>query len=63
LNAVKSTQWASEVLVRPILAPMLKTSLSIATSAQRPQSPLLRKAIDVVRDIVRREIRSAELRT
>jgi LysR family transcriptional regulator, nitrogen assimilation regulatory protein len=60
LNAVKSTPWSDEVLVKPILAPILRTSLSIATSAQRPRSPLLRKAIDVVRDVVRQEIRSAE---
>jgi LysR family nitrogen assimilation transcriptional regulator len=63
LNAVKSTPWAAEVLVKPVLAPTLKTSLSIATSAQRPKSRLLRKAMDVVRDIVRREIRSAEVLT
>jgi LysR family nitrogen assimilation transcriptional regulator len=60
LNAVKSTPWSDEVLVKPILAPILRTSLSIATSAQRPRSPLLRKAIDVVRDVVRQEIRSAQ---
>jgi LysR family nitrogen assimilation transcriptional regulator len=60
LNAVKSTPWSDEVLVKPILAPILRTSLSIATSAQRPRSPLLRKAIDVVRDVVRQEIRSTE---
>jgi LysR family nitrogen assimilation transcriptional regulator len=63
LNAVRSTPWAAEVVVKPVLAPTLKTSLSIATSAQRPKSPLLRKAMDVVRDIVRREIRSAEVLT
>ena len=62
LNAVKSTPWSDQVSVKPIIAPILKTSLSIATSAQRPKSPLLRKSIDVVRDIVRREIRSTELR-
>lgn len=62
LNAVKSTPWSDQVGVRPIVAPILKTSLSIATSAQRPKSPLLRKSIDVVRDIVRREIRSTEVR-
>ena len=60
LNAVKSTPWSDEVLVKPIIAPILRTSLSIATSAQRPRSPLLRKAIDVVRDVVRQEIRSAQ---
>jgi LysR family transcriptional regulator, nitrogen assimilation regulatory protein len=61
LNAVRSTQWSQDVSVKAILAPTLKTSLSIATSAQRPKSPLLRKSTDVVRDIVRREIRSAEV--
>jgi LysR family transcriptional regulator, nitrogen assimilation regulatory protein len=63
LNAVKSTPWGDEVRVKPILAPILKTSLSIATSAQRPKSPLMRKAIEVIRDIVRQEIRSAEITT
>jgi LysR family nitrogen assimilation transcriptional regulator len=61
LNAVQSTPWADEVLVRPIVSPVLKTSLSIATSTQRPTSPLMRKAIEVIRDIVRREIHSAEI--
>jgi LysR family nitrogen assimilation transcriptional regulator len=63
LNAVRSTPWSDEVLVKPILAPTLKTSLSLATSAQRPKSPLMRKAIHVIRDIVRREICSAEAPT
>jgi len=61
MNAVKSTKWSGEVSVKPILAPVLKTSLSIATSAQRPKSPLMRKAIEVIRDIVRQEIRSSEI--
>jgi LysR family nitrogen assimilation transcriptional regulator len=63
LNAVKSTQWGDQVRVVPILAPVLKTSLSIATSAQRPKGPLMRKAIDVIRDIVRQEIRGGETPT
>jgi LysR family nitrogen assimilation transcriptional regulator len=63
LNAVKSSNWAEEVLIKPILAPILKTPLSIATSAQRPKSSLLRKASEVIRDIVRQEIRSAEVLT
>jgi LysR family nitrogen assimilation transcriptional regulator len=61
LNAVRTTQWANEVLVRPIGSPVLKTSLSIATSAQRPRSPLMRKAIEVIRDIVRKEIHSSQI--
>lgn len=56
VSAVRATQWAEEVLVKPIGSPVLKTSLSIATSAQRPKSPLMRKAIEVIRDIVRQEI-------
>jgi LysR family nitrogen assimilation transcriptional regulator len=56
LNAVKATQWANEVVVKSIGRPVLKTSLSIATSAQRTRSPLMRKAIEVIRDIVRQEI-------
>jgi LysR family nitrogen assimilation transcriptional regulator len=63
LNAVKSTPWGDELQVKPILAPILKTSLSIATSAQRPKSPLMRKAIEVIRDIVRQEIRPVEITT
>jgi len=59
LNAVRSTPWAGEVRVLPIGNPPLKTSLSIATSAHRPRSPLIRKAIEVIRDIVRREIHSS----
>ena len=58
MNAVKSTQWAKEVRALPIGSPPLTTSLSIATSAQRPRSPLMRKAIDVIREIVRQEILS-----
>lgn len=60
LNAVKSTPWGDEVSVKPIVAPVLKTSLSLATSAHRPKSPLQRRAIEVIRDIVRHEIRSPE---
>ena len=56
MNAVRSTQWAEEVEVKPILAPLLKTSLSIATSAQRPTGPLMRNAISVIREIVCRQI-------
>ncbi len=63
MNAVKSTPWVDEVRVQPILSPVLKTSLSLATSAQRPKGPLMRKAIEVIRDIVRQEIRSAEILT
>jgi predicted transcriptional regulator len=45
------------------VSPTLKTSLSIATSTQRPRSSLMRKAILVIRDIVRQQLRSAEVVT
>jgi LysR family nitrogen assimilation transcriptional regulator len=57
MNAVTSTPWVDEVLVKPIVSPVLKIPLYIATSAQRPKGSLMRKGIDVIRDIVRREIR------
>ena len=61
LNAVKSSSWADAVQVKPILAPILKSPLWIATSAQRPKSSLLRKATDLIRDVVRQEIQSTEI--
>ncbi len=60
LNAVKSSPWRESVQVRPF-SPVLETSLSIALSSQRPTSPLMRKALDVIRDIVRREISAAQV--
>jgi LysR family nitrogen assimilation transcriptional regulator len=60
LNAVRSTEWSSEVVVKPVLSPTLKTSLSMATSAQRPRGAIMRKAMIVIGDIVRQEIRAAE---
>jgi len=63
LNAVKSTPWGAEVQVKAIVAPVLKTSLSIAVSAQRPSSPLMRNAVEVIRDVVREEIHPSDNRT
>jgi LysR family nitrogen assimilation transcriptional regulator len=60
MNAVKSTQWANDVRMVPIGRPVLTTSLSIATSAHRPRSPLMRKAIELIRSIVRHEIHSSQ---
>jgi LysR family transcriptional regulator, nitrogen assimilation regulatory protein len=61
LNAIKSSHWADAVQVKPIVAPILRSPLSIATSAQRPKSSLLRKAGDLIRDVVRQEIQSTEI--
>ncbi len=61
LNAVRSTPWAAEVEIKPILNPTLTTSLAVAVSAHRPRTPLMRKAVEVIREIVRHEIHSAEI--
>jgi hypothetical protein len=58
MNAVNTSRWAHEVLAKPIGDPALKISLSIATSAQRPKGALMRKAIDVIREVVRKELRA-----
>ncbi len=60
LNAIRATQWASQVVVKPIESMAetpLTISLSIATSAERPRSPLMRRSIELIRDIVEREVR------
>ncbi len=62
LNAIRATQWASQVVVKPIESSdrtPLTISLSIATSAERPRSPLMRRSIELIRDIVEREVRRA----
>lgn len=60
MYALASTQWVQDVTVKPLLAPLIKSSLALATSAQRPKGPLMRKAVDVIRAIVCEEIRAAE---
>jgi LysR family transcriptional regulator, nitrogen assimilation regulatory protein len=58
VNAVRASPWARAVRVKPIVSPVLKVALSVATSAQRPKSPLMRKAVELIREVVRREIRT-----
>jgi len=55
-NAVGATQWAAQVRMMPVLEPTLTIPLSIATSSRRARSPLMRKSMDLVRDVVRQEI-------
>ena len=61
LSALRSTKGGDAVQLKPVLVPTLKTSLAVATSAQRPRSPLMRKALDVIGEIVRQEICPAEI--
>jgi len=58
MNAVNTSRWAHEVTPKSIGDPALKISLSIVTSAQRPKGPLMRKAIDMIREVVGKEIRA-----
>lgn len=57
-NAVQSSPWAREVAMKAIGRPALTISLSIATASQRTRSPLVRKSVELIRGIVRREIHS-----
>jgi LysR family nitrogen assimilation transcriptional regulator len=60
MNAVRSSPWHAHVQIKPIVAPVLKAPLSLVTSAQRPKSSLQRKAGELIREVVRKEIRSSE---
>jgi LysR family nitrogen assimilation transcriptional regulator len=59
-NAVRASQWGSQVSVRAIREPPLTVSLGLATSSQRPKSTLITKSIEVLRTVVQREIRQAD---
>jgi LysR family nitrogen assimilation transcriptional regulator len=56
LNAIKSSPWAAQVLIKPILNPTLMFPLSIVTSTRRPKTAFMRKAIAVIGGVVREEI-------
>jgi LysR family transcriptional regulator, nitrogen assimilation regulatory protein len=56
MNAIKSSRWAAQVKIVPILNPMLTFPLSIVTSTRRPKSLFVRKAIAVIGKVVREEI-------
>jgi LysR family nitrogen assimilation transcriptional regulator len=61
MNAVRSSPFAGEVSMRPILSPALKTPLFIATSALRPKGSLLRQASEIIREVIRQEINESEV--
>jgi LysR family nitrogen assimilation transcriptional regulator len=44
------------LLPRPIVKPKLVTTLAIATSAQRPLTPLTRQVAELLREVVPREL-------
>jgi LysR family nitrogen assimilation transcriptional regulator len=56
LNAIRHDRLRAQLLPRPITKPRLVTTLAIATSAQRPQTPLAKQVVDMLRDVVPREL-------
>jgi LysR family nitrogen assimilation transcriptional regulator len=53
LKAVRSSGHENDLCVRPICRPTLETTLWIATSAQRPQGPLLNQAVPLLQNLLR----------
>ena len=58
-NAIRNDPLRERLLARPIIKPRLITTLSIATSAQRPMTPLGRQVVEMLRDVVPRELEDA----
>lgn len=52
LNAVEASGHAAALRARPIGPPRLKTTLWIATSAQRPRGPLLERTGELLREML-----------
>ena len=58
-NAIRNDPLRERLLARPIIKPRLITTLSIATSAQRPMTPLCKQMVAMLRDVVPRELADA----
>jgi LysR family nitrogen assimilation transcriptional regulator len=56
MTAVHSSTWSDALVARPVTNPKLATSLWIATASQRPRAAILRKAVQLIGDVVRREV-------
>ena len=56
MTAMHSSTWSDSLVARPVVNPKLSSSLWIATASQRPRSSILRKAVQVIGDVVRREV-------
>jgi LysR family nitrogen assimilation transcriptional regulator len=52
LKAVRSSGHENDFHVRPISQPLLRTTLWIATSAQRPRGPLLNQVLPLLQDLL-----------
>jgi LysR family transcriptional regulator, nitrogen assimilation regulatory protein len=56
MTAVHSSTWSESLVARPVVNPKLSSSLWIATASQRPRPAILRKAVQLIGDVVRREV-------
>lgn len=56
MTAVHSSTWSGSLVARPVTHPRLSSSLWIATASQRPRPAILRKAVQLIGDVVRREV-------
>ncbi len=56
VNALRNEPFGARLLPRPIVKPRLAVTLAIATSSQRPLTPLGRRVVDLVRELVPREL-------
>ena len=52
LNAVRSDGREKDFLLRPLAAPGLQASISIATFARRSRGPLLERSVDLLREML-----------
>ncbi len=56
LNAIRHDPLRAHLLPRPIMRPALTTTLAVATSAQRPLTPLARQLVELLVEVVPREL-------
>lgn len=56
LNAIRHDPLRAQLLPRQIIKPRLATTLAIATSAQRPLTPLAGQVAEMLREVVPREL-------
>lgn len=55
-NAIRHDPNRAQLLARPIVKPRLSTTLALATSSQRPLTPLARQVIELLLEVVPREL-------
>lgn len=56
LNAIRGNELRGRFLPRPIVKPKLLSVLALATPAQRPLTPLSRRAIELIRELAPRRL-------